>query len=262
MKSNKAKEIIDNALDSLIDSLENGKSEEFINFLDVMSKFNNYSIRNTMLIARQRPDSTKVAGFHAWNKLGRYVTKGEKGIAIIAPLVAKQDTNEKETSESDESIIKVYKVVYVFDISQTKGKELPSPTQVHGDPKEYLEKLDKFTIGQGIDVEFVDSDEYQGRSLGGKILIQSGLFPACEFSVKVHELAHEFLHHSGQKYSKTVAETEAESIAYVVSNAIGLNTNTDSSDYIQLYQGDKDTLLDSIERIRGISGTILEGLGK
>ncbi len=99
-----------------------------------------------------------------------------------------------------------------------------------------------------------------GCSTGGKITIHSGLSPAQDFSVKVHELAHEFLHHSGEKQSKTQKETEAEAVAYVVCQSIGLDTNTAFSDYILLYKGSKKALIGSIQRIKDVSGKIIAGL--
>lgn len=261
MKTNKAKEIIENALDSLVESLEKGQSDVLKSYLETMSRFNNYSLRNIMLIAGQRPEATRVAGFHAWRKLGRYVQKGEKGIAIVAPLIYKEESTEDEPGGASVTTINGYKVVYVFDIGQTNGEELPAPSRVQGDPSQHIEKLEKFIASEGIVLKYINSSKFEGRSLGGKILIRRGLTPAEDFSVKVHELAHEFLHHSSEKYSKTQVETEAEAVAFVVSSAIGLDANTAFSDYIQMYQGDKETLMSSIQRIKDTSGRILAGLG-
>lgn len=260
MKTNKAAEIIDKALDSLVESLEKGRSEVLRSYLETMSRFHNYSLRNIMLVAMQRPQATHVAGYHAWRKLGRYVQKGEKGIAIIAPLVYKREQAEDESSETTDSTIKGYKVVYVFDVKQTDGQEMPTPSCVQGDPKEHVAKLEKLIAGEGIVLEHSDSISADGYSTGGKIVIRKDLTPAEDFSVKVHELAHEFLHHSGAEQSKTQEETEAEAVAFVVSNAIGLDANAASSDYIQFYKGDRDTLLGSIQRIKDTSGRILAGL--
>ena len=257
MKANKATESIENALDSLVESLENGQSEVLKSYLETMSRFHNYSLRNLMLIAMQRPEATRVAGFHAWRKSGRYVQKGEKGIAIVAPLLYKKASDEPDSTEVD---IQGYRVVYVFDVSQTDGQELPMHSRVQGDPNEYVGRLEKLIASEGIVLEYADSSKYDGRSLGGKIVIRKGLSPAEDFSVKVHELAHEFLHHSPGKFSKTQVETEAEAVAFVVSSAIGLDANTAFSDYIQLYEGDKETLMASIQRIKDTSGRILEGL--
>jgi len=101
-----------------------------------------------------------------------------------------------------------------------------------------------------------------GRSSGGTITIQPSLPPAEEFSALVHEFAHELLHHgpNRQKTTKTMRETQAEAVAFVVNTAIGLDTNTASSDYIQLYQGKKQTLAESLHTIRQAANTILAEL--
>lgn len=257
MKNNKAKQLIENALTSLAESLEAGQSDELKRYLQTMSRFHHYSFRNVMLIALQKPGATHVAGFHTWRKLGRYVKKGESGIVIIAPLIYKKETVEEDNKRSDVTEINGFKGVYVFDISQTEGADLPEFASVQGDPSRYQEKLDNLISANGITVEYSDTLHAYGMSTGGKIVIRSGLSPAQDFSVKVHELAHELLHHSGEKLSKTQKETEAEAVAYVVCQSVGLDTNTAFTDYIQLYKGDKDTLVTSIQRIKDVSGRIL-----
>jgi len=260
MKNNKAKHLIENALISLTESLENGQSDELKIYLQTMSRFHHYSLRNVMLIALQKPSATHVAGFHSWKKLGRFVNKGENGIVIIAPLVYKRETVENNDNSSNVTEINGFKSVHVFDISQTDGNELPEFARVQGDPSHYQEILGNFISANGITLEYSDTLYADGCSTGGKITIHSGLTPAQDFSVKVHELAHEFLHHTGEKLSKTKKETEAEAVAYVVCQSIGLETNTAFSDYIQLYKGDKEMLINSIQRIKDVSGRILAGL--
>ncbi|MEW6410923.1 MAG: ArdC family protein [Candidatus Zixiibacteriota bacterium] len=260
MKNNKAKEMIENALTSLTESLEAGQSDELKKYLQTMSRFHRYSFGNILLIALQKPEATHVAGFHTWKKLGRFVKKGANGIVIIAPLVYKKETVEENDNRSDVAPVNGFKAVYVFDISQTDGNELPEFARVQGDPARYQEKLFNFISANGITLEYSDTLRADGRSGGGKIVIRSGLSPAQDFSVKVHELAHEFLHHTGEPLSKTQKETEAEAVAYVVCQSIGLDTNSAFSDYIQLYKGNKDTLIASIQRIKDISGKILDAL--
>ena len=260
MKNNKANELIDDAITKLSESLENGQSDELKKYLQIMSRFHQYSLRNIMLIALQKPSATHVAGFHAWKELGRFVKKGENGIVIIAPLVYKKETVENDPDSRNVTEINGFKGVYVFDISQTDGDELPEFALVQGDPTQYQETLDKFISSNCISLEYSDSLHADGCSSGGKITIRSGLSPAQDFSVKVHELAHEFLHHTGEKLSKTQKETEAEAVAYVVCQSIGLDTNTAFSDYIQLYKGEKETLINSILRIKDVSGKIIAGL--
>jgi len=260
MKNNKAKQMIEDALTSLTESLENGQSDELKKYLQTMSRFHQYSLRNVMLIALQKPSATHVAGFHAWKKHGRFVKKGENGIVIIAPLVYKKETVENDDNSRNVTEINGFKGVYVFDISQTDGDELPEFASVQGDPTRYQEKLGNFISANGITLEYSDTLHADGCSSGGKITIRSGLSLAQDFSVKIHELAHEFLHHSGEKLSKTQKETEAEAVAYVVCQSIGLDTNTAFSDYIQLYKGEKETLINSIQRIKDVSGKILQAL--
>jgi len=260
MKNNKANELIENALTSLTESLENGQSDELKKYLQTMSKFHKYSFHNIMLIALQKPDATHVAGFHTWKKLGRFVKKGENGIVIIAPLVYKKETVGNDDNSRNVTEINGFKGVYVFDISQTDGDELPEFASVQGDPTCYQEKLGNFISANGITLEYSDTLHADGISKKGTIVIRSGLSQAQDFSVKVHELAHEFLHHTGNKLSKTQKETEAEAVAYVVCQSIGLDTNTAFSDYIQLYKGDKETLIKSIQRIKDVSSMILKAL--
>jgi len=259
MKNNKAK-LIENALNSLTESLENGQSDKLKKYLQTMSRFHQYSLRNVMLIALQKPSATHVAGFHTWKKHGRFVKKGENGIVIIAPLVYRKETVENDDNSTNVTEINGFKAVYVFDISQTDGDKLPEFARVQGDPSRYQEMLGSFISANGITLEYSDTMHADGCSSGSKITIRSGLSPAQDFSVKIHELAHEFLHHSGVKLTKTQKETEAEAVAYVVCQSIGLNTNTAFSDYIQLYKGDKETLMSSIQRIKDVSSRILSGL--
>lgn len=260
MKDNKAKHLIENAITSLAESLEAGQSDELKQYLQTMSIFHQYSFRNVMLIAVQKPNATHVAGFHTWKKLGRYVKKGENGIVIIAPLVYRKETVEEDDNRSNVTEINGFKGVYVFDISQTDGDDLPEFASVQGNPTLYQEKLDRFISSSGITLEYSDTLHSYGISKKGTIVIRSGLSPAQDFSVKVHELAHEFLHHSAEKLSKTQKETEAEAVAFVICQSIGLNTNTAFSDYIQLYKGNKEMLISSFQRIKNVSSRILEGV--
>jgi O-succinylbenzoate synthase len=115
----------------------------------------------------------------------------------------------------------------------------------------------------GIALEYADlSIGVDGWSAGGRIGIRTGLSPAEEFSVLVHEFAHELLHGTGKRWlvNRTVRETEAEAVAFVVCEAIGLETNQAAADYIQLYDGDRDTLLNSLDRIQRTARVMIDGL--
>jgi antirestriction protein ArdC len=260
MKVDEAKKIADKQIEQLAAALREGKSETLRACLSVMSRFHRYSLRNQLLIFSQRPDAMRVAGFQTWKKLGRFVKKGEHGIAIMVPMPLKRAAEEAK-EEKDEVIW--FKAGYVFDVSQTEGEPLPEFASVAGDPGEHLERLKALVAARSVKLEYSSElGSADGLSKGGCIVLKEGLPAAEEFSVMVHELAHEILHHelSGEEKSKTVRETEAEAVAFVVSEASGLNTGTASSDYIQLYRGDAETLKDSLAAIQKAAALILASL--
>ncbi|UYV13471.1 MAG: ArdC-like ssDNA-binding domain-containing protein [Phycisphaera sp.] len=264
-KAERTKQVAKDALDELANALEAGNSEQLDAFLAAMARFHAYSSRNILLILSQKPDATRVAGFRTWQTLGRQVKKGEKGIAILAPMLVRKTGHAKETDDGDdpERILR-FRVVHVFDMSQTEGEPLPEPERVSGDPREHLNRLETFVVQAGIELEYADDlGSAEGTSSGGMIRIKRGLPPAERFSVLVHEMAHEILHQGEgvERPDKTVRETEAEAVAHVVGRAIGLETRTSSSDYIRLYRGDSRTLADSLDRIQRAACSIIEGIG-
>ena len=263
-----AKEVIAANVQALIEQLEQGHSEGLTAYLTAMGKFHNYSFGNILEIARQKPDATRVAGLYAWNQLGRNVRKGEHGIRILAPVIGirrKKDSEaEKDIRTQNQSVLVGFRSAYVFDVSQTDGKELPElSSKVSGDVGERRERLIDFTIAQGIQLEFKESiAPALGVSYGGKIVLLPGQSTAEEFSTLVHELAHEMLHKAERRTAttKVVRETEAEAIAFVVGQTIGLNTGRASADYIHLYHGNAALLAESLEVIQKTSAVILSAL--
>jgi hypothetical protein len=195
-KPQTAKEVIQANVNLLIQQLEAGHSEGLTAYLAAMGKFHNYSFGNILEIARQKPDATRVAGLYAWNQLGRKVMKGQKGIRILAPMVGirrkKDDEAQKDITKQNQPVLVGFRPVYVFDVSQTDGAELPDlKERVKGQVGSYRERLIDFTIAQGIALEFKESiAPALGMSYGGKIAIFPGQAPAEEFSTLVHELAH------------------------------------------------------------------------
>ena len=209
-------------------ALEAGQSDTLTAFLTAVAKFHQYSFGNVMLIAAQRPDATRVAGFNAWRKLGRSVNKGETGIVIIAPIPFRRDTDTIVADDETRETGMRFKAAYVFDVSRTDGEPLPQLTRVTGDPGEYATRVKHLIRSRGIALDYTeDLAGADGQSAGGRITVRVGLDPAEEFSVLVHELAHEMLHHtSEQRLPKTVRETEAEAVAFIVSEGVGLTTGT------------------------------------
>ena len=119
----------------LIEQLEAGHSEGLTAYLTAMGRFHNYSFGNILEIARQRPDATRVAGLYAWNQLGRKVIKGQKGIRILAPMIGTRKKKDSESAKSKDPaavnapVLVGFRAVYVFDVSQTEGAELPGFTE-------------------------------------------------------------------------------------------------------------------------------------
>jgi antirestriction protein ArdC len=262
-----AKEIIAANVKCLIEQLEAGHSDALTAYLNAMSRFHRYSLGNVLEIARQKPDATRVAGFWKWKELGRSVKKGEKGIRILAPIVGvrrkKDEEAEKDITKQNRAVLVGFRSTYVFDVSQTDGAELPELREISGNVGENRDRLLAFIEHQGIELVFTEKiAPALGMSYGGRIAILPGQSKAEEFSTLVHELGHEMLHKAERRTAttKTVRETEAEAIAFVVGKAVGLETGTKSADYIHLYHGNASLLAESLEVIQHASAVILAAL--
>jgi hypothetical protein len=204
-------------------------------------------------------------------QLGRIVNEGEKGIMILAPVL-KRTREETRTppipgnsapNKDDAFRLVGFRTAFVYDVGQTHGKALPEFAKTTGDPSQFAAKLRSLVAKEGISLEYDKSiAPAQGVSFGGKIRLQPDMQPAEEFSVLAHELAHEVLHHSKAeaRSPKTVVETQAEAVAYVVCRGVGLETNSAAADYIHLYNGDKKTLAESLSVIQETSSKILDQL--
>src|SRR5579872_5045151 len=164
---NGTRDIIAANIQALIEQLEAGRSEVITQYLTAMARFHNYSFGNILMIAAQKPEAVHVAGIRTWNQLGRRVKRGEKGIMIFAPMIGKRrnspedgTTKTEQTSDArSASGVDVrthlvgFRRVYVWDMSQTEGEDLPKPSQVKGDAGSYLERLVRFVEAQGITLE-------------------------------------------------------------------------------------------------------------
>ena len=270
-KDHPTQQIIKQAVDYLIQQLEAGHSETLAAYLGAMARFHNYSFGNILQIARQRPSATRVAGIRTWNELGRFVKKGEKGIQILAPVTgyrrrkaeAEQDA-AADTETKPQPVLIGFRAVYVFDYAQTEGVDLPEIEHtISGEVGGNRDRLIDFLAQQNIKLEFNEKiAPALGVSYGGKIALLPGQSKAEEFTTLVHETAHELLHEADRRTmtTATVRETEAEAVAFIVGQAVGLEMGTASSDYIQLYHGNAALLAESLEVIQRTSAVILAAI--
>jgi hypothetical protein len=268
-KDNPTQVIIKQAVDYLIQQLEAGKSEALSAYLGAMARFHNYSFGNILAIARQRPTATRVAGFGTWKEMSRFVKKGEKGIQILAPMIGyrrKKDDAEqgRDVSAKPQPMLIGFRAVYVFDVAQTEGEDLPEfEHNITGEVGAHRDRLITFLAQQNIALEFSEKiAPALGVSYGGKIALLPGQSNAEEFTTLVHETAHELLHKAERRTitTATVRETEAEAVAFIVGQSVGLDMGTASSDYIQMYAGNAALLAESLEVIQRTSAVILAAI--
>ena len=262
----KAKELrkrIDDGLDALAKALDDVRaSETFRQYLTVQARFHRYSWHNCMLIATQRPDATRVAGYKTWQSLGRQVCKGEHGITIFAPCPWKRETDDGETESG-----LYFRAVHVFDVAQTDGPDLPDvdvPT-IDMAADDLLADLRRVARQRGIAVNFDRlSGGLFGVSKGGTIDVDNRHATGQQAKTLAHELAHEALHKSKDalatmpERSRRIAELEAESVAYVVCLHFGLDVEVRASRYIALWDGDSKALRASLERIAKTARDIID----
>ncbi len=276
-KVREAGQMLDDHIRELAEQMGRGKSEQLVRYLEFAAHFHSYSLGNLMLIMVQKPEATRVAGLRQWNRLGRHVRPGEKGIMILAPMAVwkksdreSEPASEDETSESERSEtrekITLFKPVYVFDISQTEGEEVPDLLHSAGDAGSALPHLKEAVRASGIALEELDhtpeSASAHGASYGGRIVIRNDLGPPEAFRTLAHEFAHELLHWpkdgSPKEPNKTIRETEADATAFVVCRHFGVQC--DSADYLLLYDSEPKLLLDRLETVRHTAARIIDAI--
>lgn len=241
-------------------------SDNFKNYLTAMSKFHNYSLNNTLLIYSQRHDASLVAGFRKWqNDFERTVKKGEKAIWILAPIAHKSKRVDKDGNE-EEVVWNSFRPVHVFDVSQTEGKDLPmyNIADLDGDVDGYETTMKKLEALSPVPVFFdtIDGDAHGYFSPSNKeIVIDDMMSESQTIKTTIHEIAHAMLH-ANSDLSSEDKEIQAEAVAYVVSQHLGLDTAEYSFGYIAGWSGGKDIkmLQKHLEVIRKTADTIIKGL--
>lgn len=282
-------------MEALIKRIDEGvkgvfESDRYKEYLKFVSKFTDYSARNTMLINMQRPDATLVAAYGKWKQLGRQVERGQTGIEILAPVAFKTNqimeterpakdefgnqlynpdgTEKMETVENPVTELG-FKKVYVFDVSQTSGKELPEPVQELTGEIDTARKESVFAALKkvtGIDIEF---QNIKGGAKGyyspvdNRIVIQSGMSDAQTLKTAFHEAAHNLLHDPSKnivtvKSARNEKEVQAESVAFIVAEKFGLDTSEYSFPYIASWSDGKqlEQLKNSLQEIQSAAKKI------
>lgn len=267
-------------VDEILKSLETGirdfmQTDRYRDYLKAVSRFHDYSTNNIALITMQKPDATLVAGYTTWkNAFNRNVRKGEKGIRIIAPAPVKVE-KENEVLDAYGNLrkekvtvtIPKYKCVSVFDVSQTEGDRLPDidPVELMADVDDYGNLIRALEMTSRVPVSYTEIDDgargyFDARS--EKIVIKSGMGQSQTVKTLIHEIAHSFLHgkeDGGALMPSATKEVEAESVAYTVCSALGIDTSEYTFPYVTAWASktDNGALKDSMDRIRETASEII-----
>ncbi len=283
----KVKEITDRLEEGLKELFE---GEKYKSYLNTMSKFHNYSANNIQLIEMQCPDATYVAGYKAWQKnFERHVNRGERGIRILAPAPYKiKEEREKIDPVTNEPVldrdgmpvmeeveikIPAFRVVTVFDYSQTDGKELPGlgVSELHGNVENYRDFMETLSRVSPVPIRYEGMEgDRKGYfiDLSHPIAIKEGMEEVQTVKTGVHEVAHAKLHakeveqETGFAKDRETKEVEAESIAYTVCQHFGIDTSDYSFGYIAGWSSTKEMpeLKSSLDTIRRTSSELIKGI--
>ncbi len=255
--------------------------KDWLQYLSFQSLFYNYSFGNTILIYMQNPNATYVKGYKAWNQLGRYVKKGSKGLAILAPCFKKTEAfkepenkaiyQDAEGEKEIKRVISGFRVAYVYDLADTDGSNEYIPVLVKGlagnseAEKEIYERL-LDVISKEYTVQEVKGTVSKGSfNLETKIIsVRSDLEYLQKIKTLLHETAHavDFALHPESDISRNRRELIAESVAFVVSLRLGLDTSSYSMSYIQSWLRDKEELKIIADTVQKVSYIIINKLAE
>ncbi len=255
--------------------------KDWLKYLSFQSLFYNYSFGNTILIYSQNPNATYVKGYKAWNQLGRYVKKGSKGLAILAPCfkkteVFKEPENKAEYHDAEgekeiKRVISGFRLAYVYDIQDTDGSDEYIPVLVKGlagnseQEKEIYDRL-LAVISREYTVKEVKGTASKGSyNLETKVIsVRSDLEYLQKIKTLLHETAHavDFSLHPEPDIGRNRRELIAESVAYVVSLRLGLDTSSYSMSYIQSWLRDKEELKIIADTVQKVSYIIINKLAE
>jgi hypothetical protein len=226
-------------------------SDELRKYLKFQGMFHKYSASNLFSIMLHCPEATRVAGYRAWQKAKRNVKKGEKGIPIFAPVIASKLHQGQMRNE-----VVAFTVVYVFDISQTEGEDIPESGNWHATEKNEEVKRMLLALCKTLNIEEIEVElpgDTQGLSAKGRVLID----PSTGTRTLIHESAHELMHHEPTvRVSRAIGELEAESVAYVVGTYFGLG-DEGVVNYLAIWGADGESIKKCMDRIHSCSKKII-----
>jgi len=231
-------------------------SEGYRQYLQTASRFHSYSFGNVILVMLQNPDATRVAGFHTWKSLGRFVKKGEKGIRIMVPYKARIEQEDTDPLY----VIRGFGVGYVWDVSSTEGKPLPQPPAVndpegeHADAARIKLQLTRFATESGVTIvrDFTGSQRGYWHPTRREIGIRSDLAGISAVKTTCHEVAH-FLADHRATVDRADAEDVAESAAYVTLMHMGIDTSGYSFPYVAGWAKDMAVFRRNLSEVQKIS---------
>jgi hypothetical protein len=238
------------------------KSDGWANYLKWNASFHNYSWGNQILIYWQRPDASRIAGFRAWqDKHKRTVKKGEKGIGILCPCII------KDKKDPNKEILIGFRVGHVFDVSQTDGEDIPTVVRELSSKGPHVTAALRYLKAHAKSVGCkVSTGDMPGTANGylrpdtGEIVLKKGLARAQQAKTLAHELAHWTLEHGRVDHdvTRSIAEVEAESTAYMVMQEFGIDSGGYSFGYLASWsRGNAAKILTVAERVSNASSTIM-----
>jgi len=268
------KQLVNNAEQQILNLTD---SDKFKNYLNTVAKFHRYSARNINLIYSQNPDATQIAGFKQWkNDFNRSVNKGENSIRISAPIIKKLTPEEQQRlNTKKERAIVGYRYIPVFDIAQTNGAPVPNVNDFvkenlsdHKNVSNLYHELTNY-LNENTDLKVSEQNLNAQKGVKGffqpatnEIIIgESEPDSALKLKILYHEYAHSQLHGLTSEFKdrpRDYQETQAEAVAYIAMQNIGVDTSNYSLGYVATWAQNKDMIHEALSEIQKVSNKVVD----